>query len=114
MRLLIVDDNAQVRKFLISLLAPVAQEIRECGDGADAAAAYARVKPDWVLMDIKMGDVDGLTATRRIKERFPEAKIIILTNHDDDDLREAAREAGASDYLLKQNLFVLPGILAKA
>jgi len=111
MRILIVDDNASVRRMMVRLLARVADEIHECGDGADAVDAYSRNKPDWVLMDIKMGEVDGLTATRRIKARFPGARIIIVTNHDDSELREAAEAAGACSYILKENLYTLPTLL---
>jgi len=111
MRILIVDDNATVRKMMVSLLARIADEIQECGDGADAVAAYSRNQPDWVLMDIRMGEVDGLIATRRIKAQFPEARIIIVTNLDDAELRDAARDAGACDYILKGNLFDLPMLL---
>jgi len=112
MRILIVEDNPSVRKMMVSFLARVAGEIHECGEGVEALAAYAQTKPDWVLMDIAMGEVDGLTATRRIKSEFPEARIVIVTNLDDDDLRQAARDAGACDYVLKQDLVGLPAILA--
>jgi CheY-like chemotaxis protein len=114
MRILIVEDNPSVRRMMVSFLSRVADEIRECGDGAEAVAAYSQWRPDWVLMDIKMGDVDGLTATGRIKAQFPEAKIVIVTNHDDEDLRQAADEAGACAYVLKQNLLDLKGLLREA
>src|SRR5262249_26613429 len=112
-RILIVDDNAPVRKLMVSLLSRVADEIYECGDGADVVFAYSQLKPDWVLMDIKMGEVDGLVATTRIKSRFPDARIIIVTNHDDRELRDAARDAGAFGYVLKDNLFSLPELLLR-
>ena len=98
---------------MVSLLARFADEIRECGDGTCALNEYNLWRPDFVLMDIKMGEVDGLIETRRIKAAFPKARIIIVTNHDDDDLRQAAREAGACDYILKEELFTLPDALAR-
>ena len=113
MRILIMEDNASVRKLMVSLLGRVADDIRERGDGVDAVAAYAQHRPDWVLMDITMGDVDGLTETRRIKTAFPEARIIIVTNLNDRELKEAAREAGACYYVLKQDLFTLPELLLR-
>jgi len=111
MRLLIVEDNLGVRRMTVTFLSRIAEEIQECEDGAEALDAYSRQRPDWVLMDIKMGGIDGFTATRQIKADFPEAKIIIFTNHDDDDLRRAAREAGACGYILKENLLDLPAVL---
>ena len=65
----------------------------ECADGGEALAAYDRWQPDWVLMDIELGGMDGITATRQIIEAFPEARVIIVTNHNDEPLRVAAREA---------------------
>ncbi|HEY6331087.1 MAG TPA: response regulator transcription factor [Blastocatellia bacterium] len=114
MRILIVEDNPSVRRMMVSFLSRVADDIKECADGGEALAAYSKWKPDWVLMDIKMGEVDGLTATRQIKAQFPDAKIIIVTNHDDEDLKQAAGEAGAYAYVLKQNLLDLKGLLRQA
>jgi len=111
MRLLIVENNLGVRRMMVTFLSRIADEIRVCEDGAEAFAAYSEGKPDWVLMDIKMDGVDGFTATRRIKADFPEAKIIIFTNYDDEELRQAAREAGACGYMLKENLLDLPALL---
>jgi len=65
------------------------------GDGAEALAAYTRYRPDWVLMDIEMSQTDGITVTREILLSFPSAKVVIVTRHDDEQLREAARNAGA-------------------
>jgi len=64
-----------------------------------------------VLMDIEMNGLDGITATRRIKAAHPAAKIIIVTNYDDPALREAARNAGACGYVLKENLFEVSSLL---
>ena len=67
---------------------------------------YCVHRPDVVLMDIAMRG-DGIMATRRIKEVHPEARIVIVANHDEPDLREAATHAGASGYVLKTNLLEL-------
>lgn len=104
MRLLIVEDNAAVRRMIRGIVAGVGMEIDECADGAQALAAYVAHHPDWVLMDIAMKDVDGIAATREIRAQDPAAKIIIVTSYDGADLREAAREAGARGYVLKENL----------
>lgn len=81
-----------------------ADEICECVDGQEAVSAYNLQKPDLVLMDIRMDGVDGIQATRQIKAADPDAKIIIVTDYDDDALRQAAMRAGAAGYALKENL----------
>ncbi|HKV39506.1 MAG TPA: response regulator, partial [Blastocatellia bacterium] len=67
--------------------------------------------PDWVLMDLEMKDMDGLVAASRIKNAAPKARIIIVTNYDDSRLRDAAREAGACAYVLKDDLVALRDIV---
>lgn len=111
MKLLIVEDNQAMRRMIRRMVADVADEISECSDGAAACALYSNLHPDWVLMDIEMGEVNGLTATRRIKADYPEARVVIVTNYDDAQLRETARVAGACGYVLKENLFALRRIL---
>lgn len=93
-----------MRQLIASIIQPVAQEIRECEDGAGAAAAYQAQKPDVVLMDIRMPEVDGIAATKQIRILDPAARIVIVTDYDDTQLRDAALAAGACDYTLKDNL----------
>src|SRR3974390_1108014 len=100
MKLLIVEDNAGVRRVIRSLVASVADEICECADGAEAVALYNLEKPDLVLMDIQMEGRDGITATRQIKVTDLTAQVIIVTDYDQPDLREAAGQAGACGYVL--------------
>lgn len=104
MNLLIVEDNVQMRRMLKSVVADLASAVHECGDGAEALAAYAAHRPDFVLMDIEMKEMDGITATREIRGSYPEANVIIVTNYDNADLREAAQAAGACGYVLKDDL----------
>jgi len=113
MKVLIVEDNQAVRRMMKSLIADLADEIRECADGAEALSAYSESQPDVVLMDIRMQQVDGLTATRIIKARHHDARIIIVTNHDQPELRDAAHDAGAAGYVLKENLMTLRQLLAE-
>src|SRR5437868_15447862 len=112
MKVLSVEDNQAMRRLIRRMLAAVADEISECGDGTLACALYGELRPDWVLMDIEMGEVNGLVATRCIKHAYPEARIIIVTNYDDERLRATAQEAGACGYLLKENLHQLDILLA--
>ena len=108
MNLLVVDDSAPVRQLIGEIFTPIASEIRECADGADALQAYNAQKPDLVLMDIRMRVMDGIEATRRIRAAHPLARIVIVTDFDDDALRLAAKQAGACGYALKDNLLDLP------
>ena len=114
MKLLIVEDNPAVRRVLKTVVAPLADDIRECGDGDEAVAMYRAEQPDFVLMDINLGDTNGIAATRQIKAFAPQARIIIVTNYDEADLREEAQQAGACGYVLKENPFEVRRLLQAA
>lgn len=111
MNLLIVEDNPKMRRMIRSIVTDLAERIDECTDGGEALALYAAHPPDFVLMDIQMKNVGGIAATRQIRERFADARIIIVTNYNDAAFRESAREAGAFDYVLKENLLEVRRIL---
>jgi CheY-like chemotaxis protein len=111
MKLLIVDDNADTRKLIQSIIKPLGHDIVESHNGLDAINSYATHRPDCVLMDIEMEGMDGLAATRNIIQANPGAKVIIVTMHDSPRLRLAATEAGASGYVVKEKLTELPGLL---
>ena len=102
--ILIVEDNSQVRKMICSFVEDFDKDVCECEDGDEAFAAFQKRRPEWVLMDLAMQRVNGLDATRRIVNAYPDAKIAIVTNHDDTDIRLAATNAGASAYIIKENL----------
>jgi DNA-binding NarL/FixJ family response regulator len=110
-RVLIVDDSQPLRELIKITLAGVAEIVGECADGADALAAYTRLQPDWVLMDIAMKDVDGIAATRQIIAADPKARVLIVTDYNDDELRRAAKEAGARKYVVKENLLLILEII---
>jgi len=103
-RILIADDHAVVRSGLHSILEMEGDlaVIGEASDGHQALALAQEMLPDIVLMDIKMGDWDGVTATRRIRNSVPSTRVIVLTNHDQDELVFSSIRAGASGYLLKE------------
>jgi CheY-like chemotaxis protein len=111
MNVLIVEDNERMRCMIRSIVADLEGETHECSDGSAALTAYAEHRPDLVLMDVKMKEMDGITATRQIKESFPEARIMIVSDYDDQALRLAARDAGASEYIVKERLHELCRIL---
>ena len=111
LKLLIVDDKAQVRSMIRRFIGDLAAEISETDDGESALDAYAAFQPDWVLMDIEMKHTNGIIATERIRAAYPQANIVIVTNYDDDSLRERAMAAGARGYVLKENLLALRSML---
>ena len=103
-RVLIADDHAVVRSGLRSILETESdiEVVGEAADGHQALEVAQDLLPDVILMDIKMGDWDGVTATRRVRNSVPSSRVIVLTNHDEDELVFASIRAGASGYLLKE------------
>lgn len=102
-RVLLVDDQRLMREGLRVLLElePGLEVVGEAGNGKEALEAYVAFRPDVVLMDVRMPEMDGVEATRRLRERHPEARIIILTTFDDDAYVFEGLRAGALGYLLK-------------
>ena len=102
-RVLLVDDHPVVRQGLRALLST--QEgidvVGEAGDGEAAVAAADRLSPDVVLMDVVMPGMDGVEALRRIGERRPQTRVVMLTSYADERQAMEAVDAGASGFLLK-------------
>lgn len=102
MRVLIVDDHALFRSGLASLLtANDIEVIGEAGSGLEGLAKARELRPDIVLMDIKMADVNGIQATQLIKAEMPQTKIVMVTAFDDDEDLFEAMKSGAAGYILK-------------
>jgi len=102
MRVLIADDHALFRESLKSLLeAHDVEVVGEAGNGRTAVEEAWRSKPDIVLMDLAMPEMDGLEATRRLAAELPEIKVVVLTASDDDAKLFEAIKSGAKGYLLK-------------
>jgi len=103
MKVLICDDQAVVRDGLELLLKlePDILVVGTASDGAEAVELVARKTPDLVLMDLKMPGTNGIEATRQIRARYPDVKVLVLTTYDDDEWVFDAVRAGASGYLLK-------------
>ncbi len=110
-KILIVDDHAETRQMTRFFLRDFQFEFEECADGADALACYEAFQPDWVLMDWEMKRMNGLTATRRVIEKYPQANILIVTQYNDEELRDAAAKAGAGGFVLKDDLLALRSFL---
>ena len=81
---------------------------------AKITAQFAAERPDWTVMDVVMPGMDGITATRRIKAQFPEARILVMTQHHNLKLRDSARAAGATSFLEKDQLVWLESILTES
>ena len=105
LRILIAEDHQTVRegvKLLVNAQTDM-EVVGEAGDGEIAIKEVARLKPDLLLMDISMPNLNGLKATRRLRLDYPNLKILMLTRHTDDGYLQQLLEAGASGYVLKQS-----------
>ena len=102
-RFMIVDDHNIVREGMASLLTafPDLELVAQASSGRAVLELYEQAQPDVVLMDLVMPDVDGVTAIRQIRERYPESKVIALSSFADDKLVSDVLHAGAMGYLLK-------------
>jgi len=102
-RVMLVDDHAMVRRGLTAFLKAF-DELEVAGEAESGQAAIdlcTKLKPDVILMDMIMPDMDGPTATRTIRQQFPRVQIIALTSFNEEALVKSAMEAGAIGYLLK-------------
>jgi DNA-binding NarL/FixJ family response regulator len=108
---LIVEDNAAMRALIRSLVERAGRSVHECDDAETALALYPSLKPDWVLMDIALGGMDGIAASRALLAAHPGARVIIVTEQRDPGYRIAAAHAGASGFVLKEDLLALPALL---
>jgi two-component system chemotaxis response regulator CheY len=101
---LIVDDSAKMRSMITDIIKRKANKILECSDGMEALGEYSIHHPDWVLMDVKMKNMDGLQATELIHQYFPKAKVMIVSQYNDPEIRNAAQQVGAKAFVSKDNL----------
>ncbi len=103
MRVLVVDDQQLMREGLVALLDLVdhVEVVGDAGNGEEALSLVAELRPDVVLMDLRMPVMDGVEATRRISREHPEVAVVVLTTYDDDRSVDSALLAGARGYLTK-------------
>lgn len=112
-KILIVDDHQPTRDLIkkIILSLPFQTEMFECNDGIDSIKIFKDMKPDMILMDLMMKELDGLSAIRRIRLFPSETKIIVLSQLPDEEYKKESLAAGANDFLNKENLVRLPMLL---
>lgn len=113
MKLLIADDSSAIRSFIKNICKDMFNEIFECEDGRDAVEIYKKEFPDWVLMDIKMKEMDGITAAKLIYEEYPAAKIVIVSQYNDEGIYEASIKSGAVGFINKEDLSLIEKIIKK-
>ena len=102
-RVLVVDDHSLLRTGVANIinLEPALEVVAEAANGLDAIEAYRTFQPDVVLMDLRMPEMEGVEAVRRIREIDPHARVIVLTTYDADEDIARALQAGAKAYILK-------------
>ena len=102
-RLAIVDDHELARESLQNMLSdePDIDIVGQAADGRQALLLCSRLRPDLILMDVRMPEMDGLAATKEVKRRYPEISVMMLTMHENPDYLLEALKAGAAGYVLK-------------
>src|SRR2546425_6241492 len=102
-RVLVVDDHALFRTGVANIInqEPDLRVVAEAGNGVEAVAAFEQHRPDVTLLDLRMPVMDGVEVVRRIREREPHARVVVLTTYDTDDEIARALKAGAKAYVLK-------------
>lgn len=115
-RILAIDDSPEFLAVLHSFFdaKPDFQLVATGQSGVDAIRMVEELHPDLVLMDLQMGGMNGLEATSKIRTRFPDVEIVIITAHDLPGLRQVCRDSGAADFIAKPRLNrELPAVLAR-
>jgi DNA-binding NarL/FixJ family response regulator len=110
-KILVVEDNMRMRSIIAEIVNRPGDVIYECFDGDVAVSSYSRLRPDLVLMDIEIEGMDGIQATREICRQDPTARVVIVSQHNSTAFQEAALQAGASGYVIKEELEKLPQVV---
>jgi len=101
MKILVVDDEVEVVNFLCVFLERLGLNAEKATCGKEALEIFSRNRPEWVFLDIKMPDMNGLEVLKKMKEIDPNIKVIMITGRNDESAQNEAQALGASDYLIK-------------
>ncbi|MFA5272518.1 MAG: response regulator [Candidatus Omnitrophota bacterium] len=101
MKILVVDDEVEVANFLCAFLKRLGLTAEKANSGKEALDVFNRTKPEWVFLDIKMPDMNGLELLKQMKVLDTNIKAIMITGKDDDAVQNEAKSLGASDYIVK-------------
>ena len=101
LKILVVDDEIEVVNFLCVFLERLGLNAEKAICGREALEIFSRKKPEWVFLDIKMPDMDGLEILKKMKEIDPNIKAMMITGRNDESTQNEAQALGASDYLMK-------------
>lgn len=113
MKLLVVDDHMKIRNILKMMYGSKFSKVLDAESGEEAVRLYKNHMPDWVLMDVKMSILDGISATKEIIQFDKNAKVIIVTLFDDKFTQENALSAGAIDFVNKSDLTKIENIISR-
>ncbi len=109
---MIVDDNKKMRDVIKDSLSGILCDVVEYSSGKDAVEGYETVHPDWVLMDVMMVPMSGITALSEIRKNHPDAKVIMVTNSVEDSVSEASFKAGAFAFIKKESLVQISDLIS--
>ena len=108
--IVIAEDNAEVGRMIRSFVEEIDSDVIEAIDGSTAVEAYERIRPDWVLRDINMRPLDGLSAMRAILEKHPDARIVVVSQHQDASITLAM---GAHAFVYQEDLGSIRDLIAE-
>ncbi len=100
-KILVVDDEVEITDFLCNFLKRFKIIGQKASDSKTALEVFAKLKPDWVFLDIKMPDMDGFQLLEEFKKISASVKAIVITGKDDKESQEKAKKLGAKDYIVK-------------
>lgn len=111
MKIMIVEDNELMRKEIVKSVLQKDDTVMECSDAESALEKFVEFNPDWSLLDIRLGGMNGLIAAEKIKELKPKTNIAFVTSYDFDVYKKAAKALGVRYYFLKKDLLKIRDII---
>lgn len=111
LKLLVVDDHAAFRQTVRQMFDASTTVIYEAASGEEAVKSFPAVKPDWVIMDLRMPGMGGMKATEAIRQLDPRARVIVISQLNEAEYREQAHHAGAIEFVSKEDVSQLAGII---